>query len=225
MPSVGRNSLPHKECYIEGTWYPSVTTVIASKPKPYIDAWQKKWGSLADRKMKLSGAIGTEFHACIERWMNDKSYYKVDEPMLDDGRRIPSTVGRIRGMFHAFMDWANGTDGELHQTELHLVSRRFGYSGTLDAVGTFKGEPMLYDYKSSSAIYPDMALQLAAYAQVYEEEYGVHIAKGMIVNVPKKRPFKVKTKVFDLTVDKFLEFNDLLTEFRKGPSDAKALID
>lgn len=200
--------MAHTETYIDGVWYPSVTTIIASKPRPYLDTWRAKWGVWADRKTRAAGSIGTDFHNCVELWL--------------DGKEFAPKYARVHGMMRSFMGWATDVNGEIHQTELKVVSRAFGYSGTLDAVGTFEGEPMLFDYKSSGKIYPDRGLQLVGYAQAYQEEFGVRLAKGMIVDVDKKRPkHRVRTRVFDLNVDLFQEFHELLVKFKEGEHEAK----
>jgi CRISPR/Cas system-associated exonuclease Cas4 (RecB family) len=123
-------------------------------------------------------------------------------------------------MMKSFARWAKTINGDIHDTELKVISRQHKYSGTLDAVGTFNGKPMLYDWKTSSRIYPDMDLQLVAYAQAYKEQTGIELKQGMIVHVSKDKPhFKLTTKVFRLgkrPLKKFLKlretFDDMMTK-------------
>lgn len=44
-----------------------------------------------------------------------------------------------------------------------VCSLKHGYAGTLDAICTIAGETWLLDYKTSKGVYPETALQLAAY--------------------------------------------------------------
>src|SRR5258708_23433303 len=98
--------MPHSECIIDGVFYPSVTTVLATKPRPWLDAWKAKWGVLAERKMLIAGLIGTEFHRCVEQWL-DTGGYKLSETIST------AYYPRLRGMVGSFIDWASSIDGIL----------------------------------------------------------------------------------------------------------------
>lgn len=165
-------------------------------------AWKEKWGYLADRKTEMASKVGTEFHAAVEVYL-DKGCYAPNPGISSNMMR------RIDGMMGSFIEWAKTVDGVIHYTELKVISHKYAYSGTLDAVGTFEGKPMILDWKTSSKIYPDMDLQLAAYAQAYKEQTGVNLKEGMIVHVSKDKPrFKLTTKVFKLgkrPLSKFLK--------------------
>lgn len=210
----------HSELYIDGVWYPSVTTITAIKPSPWLDAWKAKWGVLAERKMKIASAIGTEFHRCVEQWLDTGTYsvmsprVEIRQPTTIGYMELPSTMSRVEGMMKSWVNWAATIDGEISDTELQVVSRTHTYSGTLDAVGTLAGKPMLFDWKTSSRIYPDMDLQLVAYAQAYKEQTGVELKRGIIVHVGKDKPhFRVTTKEFKLGKRVFNKFLKLRREF------------
>jgi hypothetical protein len=55
--------------------------------------------------------------------------------------------------------------------EKRIYSRRFRYSGTLDAIGTEGDQLVLIDWKTGKSIYPEYRLQTAAYVAAYEEEF------------------------------------------------------
>lgn len=204
--------MPHTETYIDGVWFPSVTTIMDVKPKPWLDAWREKWGILAARKMKIASAIGTEFHRCVESWLDTGSYTAGAATI--DGFTMPTTVARIEGMMKSFVSWAMTIDGTVEHMEMQVVSQTHTYSGTLDAVGTFKQKPTIYDWKTSSRIYDDMQLQLAAYAHAYNEQHGTSIKDGLIVHVSKDKPrFKVTVKEFKLGKRPFKEFLKLRNMF------------
>jgi hypothetical protein len=205
--------MPHSETFIDGVWYPSVTTVMDAKPKPWIIAWRQKWGILAERKMRLAAAVGTEFHSCVDGWLN-YGIYKVNSPVVD-GIKFHSLRYRVACMMSSFLEWAKSIDGMLNETELKVVSRKYKYSGTFDAVGTFGKSKALVvvDWKTSSRIYDDYGLQLAAYAQAYFEQTGQKATRGLIVHVSKTKPHhKVTVKEFKLskrTLDKFLKLREM----------------
>lgn len=216
--------MPHSETYIDGVWYPSVTTIMAVKPKPWLDKWREKWGVLAERKTKIASAIGTEFHRCIESWL-DTGSYAVAAPTVD-GIAMPSTITRVAGMMDSWVMWAMAVDGIVTHTEMQVVSHVHTYSGTLDAIGTFQGKPVVYDWKTSSRIYPEMQLQLSAYAEACNENRALtpgkkHAIKdGMIVHTSKDKPlYKVTTRHFKLGKRVFNRFLKLREMF--GPMQVR----
>lgn len=210
--------MPHTETFIDGIWYPSVSTITGSKEKPWLVVWREKWGPLAERKTALANKIGTAFHSCIEQYLDHGAY------IVDDDTLSPNMWKRVKGMMKSWIQWEQSIDGEIHHTELKVVSRKHYYSGTLDAVGTYEGEPMLYDWKSSSKIYPDMDLQLVAYAQAYKEEKGIELPRGLIVCTSKDKPdFKVTTKLFKLGKTPFNQFLKLRADFDDEERLAKIL--
>lgn len=199
--------MPHTETYIDGVWYPSVTTVMGAEPKPWLDKWHEKWGPLAERKTKIAGQIGDEFHRCVDQYL-ETGEFAISKDFST------SCSSRVVGMMESFIEWATNIEGIVDATELKVISRLHTYSGTLDAVGTLDGKPIVFDWKTSSRIYPEMALQLSAYAQAYKEEKGIDIKQGIIVHVSKDKPrFKLTTKVFKLGKRVFGKFLKLRSMF------------
>lgn len=208
--------MPHKELYIDGVWYPSVTTILRAKPAPWLDAWREKWGVLAERKTLMASAIGTEFHRCVEEYIETGAYFVKNASV--DGSELGGTMKRIAGMMRSFVRWAKQTNGFIDATELQVVSKTYRYSGTLDAVGIVAGKLILLDWKTAARIYDDMQLQLVAYVQAYREQTGVDIKEGLIVCVSKDKPFyKLTTKQFKLgkrQLKQFLKLREMFDNMR-----------
>ncbi len=84
----------------------------------------------------------------------------------------------------------------------------------------------LVDWKTSSRIYPDMDLQLVAYAQAYKEQTGVELKQGLIVQVSKDKPhFKLTTKVFKLgkrPLNRFLKLRANFDDISRLPTTMEA---
>jgi len=57
---------------------------------------------------------------------------------------------------------------EIVEQETPLVSEKYQFGGTLDAI-MVNGELALGDWKTSNAVYPDHIIQLAAYWKLWEE--------------------------------------------------------
>lgn len=196
--------MPHDHSHIDDKCYPSVTEIIHAGPKPWLDKWKVKVGiARAERKLKLSNMIGTEFHRCIE--------------LIMKGQKPNPKCPRVKGMLKSFDKWFAVTDVAPYACEMKVYSHKWKYQGTFDMVGEINGVPLIVDYKSSSQISEDMGLQLVAYAVAYEEMTGLKLTKGLIVLVKKDKPnFRLITKEFEMTdklFAKFLQKRDEYVEF------------
>ncbi len=197
--------MAHHDHYVDGEYYPSVTTILSGRPKPWLEKWREKWGVLAERKTACANVIGTEFHWYAE-------HLAQGDEMIEPANR------RLLGMVKRFDEWVVASGIKVKETELHVVSKEYKYAGTFDAVGTLPGSRklMLFDWKTSAGIYPDMELQLAAYAQAYKEQTGIEIKKGVIVLVSKDKPFhKLTVKTYTLGRRPIKAFLKRLEDFRK----------
>lgn len=182
--------MPHVDHIEDGVRYPSVTEIIGCVPKPWLDRWRQKWGKRAEQKTRAATNCGTAFHAGAEGLVLN---------------RFVTESGRVYAMLTNFVRWAERSGFTPKETELHVVSKIYKYAGTFDATGYQAGDKKLrlYDWKTSSSIYPEMALQLSAYAQAYFEQTGIRITKGVIVHVSKDKP-RHKLAVQEYTLGKRL---------------------
>lgn len=206
--------MPHSECFVDGVWMPSVTTILGAQPKPWLTAWYEKWGALAKRKTEIAGAIGTAFHDSIDQYLDTGTFtVKMDT--------YSSCIPRVIGMMESWIVWAMNVDGVIDRTEFKVISKAHIYSGTLDAVGKIGKTLMVIDWKTSSRIYPEMALQLSAYSNAYKEQEQIEVKQGLIVHVSKDKPrFKLTTKQFKLSKRVFNKFLKLRAMF----DDVKATL-
>lgn len=133
----------------------------------------------AHRKASSKAAdIGTLAH----EWM--QQYGEGVSVGVPEG--MPMPVNReARSACQAFLRWVHGHNVQFLHCEMKIYSRRHNYAGTCDADAIVDGERSIIDYKSSSGIYPEMGLQLAAYQCAREEEgYGPY-QNRWIIRVPK----------------------------------------
>lgn len=125
------------------------------------------------RTSKEATDIGKEVHAFAERALVDRRVTWPTDPKAKKGAE-------------AFMSWLHATNIEPIAVERMLFSRHWYYAGTTDFYGFIDGERCVMDLKTSSGLYPEMLLQLAAYAIAIEEETHEDIADGWIVRLCKK---------------------------------------
>jgi hypothetical protein len=93
------------------------------------------------------------------------------------------------------MEWEKGQELKPILTEAELIDEMIGYGGTVDLYAELNGEPTLIDFKTSSGIYKDMFLQLAAYKNLLEIN-GHPVTKAMILNIGKAEDSDFQVKSF-----------------------------
>lgn len=105
-------------------------------------------------KRDEAAARGTDVHALAERIIHGE---EVDVP--------EHLLGHVQG----YVDWLDAWQAEPILTERPVASRTTWYAGTFDAIlrmgaGELEGQVGLVDWKTSSGVYGETAMQLAAYA-------------------------------------------------------------
>jgi hypothetical protein len=157
-------------------YYPSVTNILQFMPKgKFFETWLKDVGHNADLIARKAADEGTQVHDAIEKyvagekitWLNDEGYsnYSLD-------------VWKLILKFHEFWSIYKPT---LLASEIHLFSDKYKYAGTCDLVVEIEGVRWLLDIKTSKSIHTAMDLQLAAYAQAWDETFEEKIEKTGII--------------------------------------------
>jgi hypothetical protein len=67
-----------------------------------------------------------------------------------------------------------------------VYSREHDYAGTLDVVGEVDGQLAVVDWKTSKAVYDEMRLQAAAYAQAWAEMYDLRVPDRWVIRLDKE---------------------------------------
>lgn len=141
---------------------------------------------VAHRKKKEdAGEKGHDVHTQIEELVKqaieaNKGHIKYQ----DDGKINPQV--------QKFMKWADENNAHFLESEKRVYSQESWYAGTLDLVLEIDGKKFIADVKTSSAIYPEFYLQMAAYQGALEEmNEHTDIAGAMVINLPKKGGFEI----------------------------------
>lgn len=163
----------------EGEKYWSVTTIIdGGTPKWALINWAKKFTAeyavehfdafealvkddpmaavdwlkrASNRMVSVAGAVGSAVHEAAEAHVL--------------GRPMPPWEPEVKPyMVNGFLPFLQDWKPEFEAVEAPVFSKTHRYAGTLDNILTIDGTKLLTDYKTSkSGIWPDTALQLAAY--------------------------------------------------------------
>lgn len=126
------------------------------------DTWDHKKAS------EKAADAGTIAHEMVDCWIKK-------QPFQANGY-APALVEMAQPAYDAFLQWAEQSKLEITETEKPLVSEKYRFGGTRDAI-FIQGKRAVGDYKTSNAIYPEHLLQLAAYG-ILDEEAGNTIDGG-----------------------------------------------
>lgn len=100
-------------------------------------------------KRDRAANLGTEIHQAIEILAQGKPWPDWPLPIRPHMERFREFVGRFQPKWLA--------------SEATVYNRTQAYAGTLDAIVELADKKLILDVKTGKAIYPEVALQLAAY--------------------------------------------------------------
>lgn len=121
--------------------------------------------------------MGTWVHQFIQDFVEGKNPQEAVNPQLSKATK-------------SFKDWYKTINVKNQDCEKRLCSPTLKLAGTVDMICELDGKLTIIDWKTGSGIYPEMLLQMAAYALMYEEEFGQTVEQVGVVNCSVKAPFK-----------------------------------
>lgn len=138
---------------VGGAPVPSVTTILRGA---------LQFAGVPEDVMTAALQRGTAVHKAVEL----DSLGTLDEDTVDP---------RVAPYLKRWREFVAATGYRSLAAELPCASARFGYAGTLDQLGEFRGRAdrtVLLDVKTSVALPPSVGPQTAAYASAVVESYG-----------------------------------------------------
>lgn len=165
--------------------------IVPGKPLDEIDIQKLVDGAKKAHTQRKEGAadMGTYVHNWIEDYVNGQNPELPVNPTL-------------RGVLNDFIEWHNRVRPEVIYAERMMCSPTHKLAGTPDLICRVDGELTIMDWKTGSGIYPEMFMQMAAYAMMYEEEFGEKVKRLHVVNASIKNMFKDRVET---DVDKYQE--------------------
>ena len=146
------------------TRVPSVTTILGRfKECGGLMNWAYECGRSGKdyREVRDSAAnAGTMAHEAIEKWKKGEKVGFGDDDISS----------RAKSAYGAFLEWAEQTQLKITHTEVALVSEKYRFGGTLDAM-LVSNKRSLGDWKTSNNVYGDYIAQVAAYGILWEENF------------------------------------------------------
>jgi hypothetical protein len=122
------------------------------------EAYDLVKGALYAREENSPAEIGDQVHKWVEHFVKGGNAPEVD---CEDWGTATSTA---RGMWKQFRHFHDTAQPEYTLSEFTVWSDTHDYAGTGDLGLKYKGRHILVDTKTGKAVYPDVAMQLAALA-------------------------------------------------------------
>ena len=158
-------------------------------------------------KKKSVGAIN--IGRAVHEWCEQAILWKLGEAEIPSMPADEQAVNAI----NAFRDWVKQNEVEWLAAEQRVYSRTHKYAGTVDAVARVNGEFTVIDFKTSTRIYEEYYLQVAAYSKCVEDIYGEPVDAAYILRFDKESGKFDADKSDNIDVD-FITFSGLLVGYR-----------
>ena len=189
-----------------GVLYPSVTTILSHKSKPYIDAWKKKIGEAEANKISSRAAKrGTSMHKLVE-------YHLLNETNLHE-EGVQSLDMLDKEMYMNNMKPLLSDIDNIRALEATMYSDHLRLGGQADCIAEYKGRLSVIDFKTSnkrktrSQCY-NYFIQCSAYAIMFEERTGIPVDQTVILMAQQDDGPAVFTATRDEFVPKLLAARD-----------------
>jgi len=171
--STGRPKEGYKNSM--GTPIPGCTTITGRfKESGALIGWAYKMGKEGKdmHAIKEQAAdAGSCAHDMIDAHIHNRTFQTA--------KWEPVVIAKAEHCFIAYLDWADQNNLSVEAAEISLVSERFQFGGTFDAVMR-GGHLRLLDYKTTKGIYSDMLVQVAGgYSILWKETYPTKILHGI----------------------------------------------
>jgi genome maintenance exonuclease 1 len=156
--------------------YPSITTLLGAKDKPWLTDWRNSLGpEKADKETKRAAERGDALHKLTEYYIQNKLTTDICKPIKYE----------YVNQFNQIRMWLNKINN-IRAQETPLYSDVLKIAGRVDCIAEYEGVLSVIDFKTSSnpksrEMIEDYFLQCTAYALMWEELTGQHIEDLTII--------------------------------------------
>lgn len=179
-----------------GVPYPSITTMLGHKEKPWLDDWRNSLGhDKAAKETKRASERGDAIHKLIEIYLSNKLTYDITRKY--DAEHVAG--------FNQVKLRLNKVDN-IRAQEVAIYSDVLKVAGRIDCIGEYDGILSIIDFKTSTnvkdkAMIDDYMLQTTAYAIMWAEITGEPIENIVIVMSVEKGMVPM---LFQEKIDKYV---------------------
>lgn len=206
---IAKNRAHYYRVEGERDLYPGVTGALGMIAKPALIPWAAKQAAENIKAYLMANAVNRPLDALeIAKLVEEgkKAHVEAKDKAADLGTRAHAAINSlieggtmdltddIRLPVEAFMEFVAKDYLRLERGDMKIASKVYQYGGSLDALGVENGRFVIVDFKTSSGIWQEYALQVAAYAKALQETYGLdYTPEALILRFGKTKPeFEVK---------------------------------
>ena len=157
---------------INGTNYPSVTSILGVRKKVELQQWRDKIGeNVANWEMGRAARRGTATHNLIENYIKGET--------LTEKSVLPLGLFKL---MKPYIDLINN----IHFLETVMYSDKYKLAGQVDCIAEYNGKLSVIDFKTANKERKEewidnYFLQCTAYALMYEELYKTPIENIVVI--------------------------------------------
>ena len=169
-------------------YIPSVTWIAGHYPKGiafYKWLAEKGWDESQALK-NAAGDKGSRVHKAIEMIIDGEEVQMDSRLANNEGVEEELSVEEYEAIV-SFTEWANESKPKFLLKEVTVISKKYGYAGTVDAVAEIDGQVWVIDWKTSQYIWPEYEIQVSAYLEGLKEMGKIKDAKLAILQVGYRR--------------------------------------
>lgn len=189
----------HRYRHVGGGYIPSPSAVCGILDKPALLSWATRMmrdnviDNMRDGQSFTRADVLSMLEVGVTAFANKRQreanvglvvHHYAETGLLEYDASLDGEINRIRQGISAFDEWQKGYD--ILDKEGVVYHKRHDYAGTFDAVVKKGNDKWLVDYKTSSNIYPEHVMQVAAYMRAWEWQNGEQLKGGMVVRFDKE---------------------------------------
>lgn len=180
LQSLTTKEMNGKRYYLlpNGTYVPSVTTVLGHFKKKQIQEWRNRVGhEEANRISNIASTRGTKFHKLMEKYLDNEPVSNI---------LTENVMPTLKESFHLMKKEVDKSIDNIYYIEAPLYSTSMRMAGRTDIIAEYNGVLSVIDFKTSSRekkeeYIQDYFLQSTAYALMFEERIGQPIEQIVIM--------------------------------------------
>ena len=195
-----------------GVLYPSITTILSHKSKPFIDAWKKRVGEKEANKItRQATSRGTSIHKLVE--------YHLENNLLKE-QEGEETLSILNKEMYLNLKGLLSKIDNIRCLEQNLYSDHLRLAGQVDCIAEYDGRLSVIDFKTSnkkktrSQCY-NYFIQCSAYAIMFEERTGIPIDQTVVLITQEDDGPMIHVEKRDDFVPQLLEARDVYEEYMK----------
>jgi hypothetical protein len=154
----------------EYRYIPSVTWICGHYPKGvgfYKWLADKGWDE-AEAAKQAAGDKGSRVHKAIESLIDGEEITYETVFTNRNGEEAELAVDEWDAIT-SFAEWCKDVKPKFLFSEITVISKEYGFAGTVDAIAKIDGQMYILDWKTSQSVWPEYELQLSAYKQALKE--------------------------------------------------------